>query len=83
MATAHDIAWPRRRPPCDHWRVRDPVQPGWRSYEWLFVASIEYGACSIVLSWVDKYCRLDKRPALIMFLASQVLIAIGLNKAEP
>lgn len=51
--------------------------PDWRMPHWEAVTVTELAIFGVVLSSVDEYCTLDRRPSFRAFLAKQVRIATG------
>jgi hypothetical protein len=51
--------------------------PRWRGPHWEAVTVIELAVFGVVLSWVDQYCTMDRRPTFPAFLARQMRIATG------
>jgi hypothetical protein len=57
--------------------------PRWRGPHWEVVTVIELAVFGVVLSWVDQYCTMDRRPTFPAFLAKQMRIATGhIDSAE-
>jgi drug/metabolite transporter (DMT)-like permease len=51
--------------------------PGWRAPHWELMTVFELVIFSVVLSWVDEYCTMDRRPTFSAFLGRQLRIATG------
>jgi hypothetical protein len=51
--------------------------PEWRAPHWELLTVMELAVFSVVLSWVDEYCTMERRPTFPAFLARQMRIATG------
>ena len=51
--------------------------PQWRGPHWEAVTVTELVIFGVLLSWVDEYCTMDRRPSFGAFLARQMRIATG------
>ena len=52
-------------------------QPRWRGPHWSVATVMELVVFGVVLSWVDEYCTMDRRPSFSAFLVEQMRIATG------